>query len=183
MDWARAIRDYRSINRITQEEFAAQIGVEPRSLRRWETGDSVPTRERARQLAEVLTPFATTLDTIVDLVRRSSGKAIMTAPDLTVLAISPAARADLAQCGIVAEIGHECRCLPEDIYEDHLACIWDEAVSRFTSEYTAHWPGTSEHVRSDIRVLRMFPTPIAIDLYETVPVSSDSHVAHRLEVV
>ncbi len=183
MDWARAIRDYRSINRLTQEEFAAQIGVEPRSLRRWETGDSVPARYKSRQLAELLSPFAPIMEIIADLVRLSSGNAVMMATDSIVLSISPAAQADLLRCGVVAEIGQECRCVPDDILEDQLAYICDESVSRFTSEYIAHWPGVSEHVRSDVRVFRMFTVPILIDHYRTDAVSSTSHMAHLLRAV
>ncbi len=182
MDWARAIRDYRSVNRLTQEEFAAQLGVEPRSLRRWETGDSVPARDKSRQLAELLSPFAPIMEIIADLVRLSSGNAVMMTTDLTVLSISPAAEADLLRCGIATDIGHECRCVPDDILEDQLAYIWDGSVSRFTSEYIAHWPGASEHVRSDVRVLRMFTAPILIDHYRSDPVTSASHMAHLLRV-
>ncbi|MEZ5926739.1 MAG: hypothetical protein R3D57_20410 [Hyphomicrobiaceae bacterium] len=109
--------------------------------------------------------------------------AMIVTPDQTIVSISLAAQADLRTCGLEGAPGRTCLSLPEDILADHLTAIHNDSVTRFTSEYIAHWPTHSEHVRSDIRVMRMFKIPMAIDIYETMPVASSAHMNHRQQTI
>ena len=182
MDWARSIRTYRTINKLTQEEFAALLGVEERSVRRWELGESAPNRETSFRLAELLSPYRTLEETVVDLVRFSAANAVILTPDYTLLGISRTAIEDYKQIGFPAEVGRQSTCMPDEIIDEHLKAINDYTVMRFTSEYIADWGHTTEHVKSDVRILRMFKVPIIVDLYQAVPTARGYSMGHVMHV-
>lgn len=49
-----AIRQYRIRHALTQSDLAARVGVNPMSIHRWETGDSVPRAKFIRAIRVVL---------------------------------------------------------------------------------------------------------------------------------
>jgi transcriptional regulator with XRE-family HTH domain len=42
IDWSRTLKAYRAEHKLSQASLAAELGVDPRQLRRWESGSSLP---------------------------------------------------------------------------------------------------------------------------------------------
>jgi DNA-binding XRE family transcriptional regulator len=42
MDWSRTIKAYRAEHKLSQAALADELGVDPRQLRRWESGGTLP---------------------------------------------------------------------------------------------------------------------------------------------
>ena len=53
MDFAKLIKKYREKHFLTQEEFAAQLGVSFVTLNRWENGKYNPTMKQKRVLNDL----------------------------------------------------------------------------------------------------------------------------------
>ncbi|MBR5429768.1 MAG: helix-turn-helix domain-containing protein [Firmicutes bacterium] len=60
--FATNLLQLRKINRMTQEELAARVGVTRQAVAKWEAGDSVPDLATGQKLAEV---FGVSLDELV----------------------------------------------------------------------------------------------------------------------
>jgi transcriptional regulator with XRE-family HTH domain len=54
MDWAKALKDYRRHHKLTQEALAGELGVDPKTVRRWERGATLP-NSRMQTLLKRLT--------------------------------------------------------------------------------------------------------------------------------
>lgn len=50
IDFAKTIKEYRMIKLLTQEEFAALVGVATTTVVRWEKGQYEPTMQKKKQL-------------------------------------------------------------------------------------------------------------------------------------
>lgn len=65
---------------VTGDWLAGQLGVEPRAVRRWESGDRVIVEERAQQIRQIIEATDTFIEQIVDELEASGERDIVTYP-------------------------------------------------------------------------------------------------------
>jgi transcriptional regulator with XRE-family HTH domain len=87
--WSHWIRTFRETHALTQEGAAAMLGVDPRTVRRWEAGQE-PTKAARERLSAKLAPSPAHLmgDFLVELLKTSSDYIMLLDSDLNVLANS-----------------------------------------------------------------------------------------------
>jgi transcriptional regulator with XRE-family HTH domain len=59
--WGRAIRAQRKLRGLSQEQFAAEVGVAQATVSRWESGKAMPPHRLIPTIADVLGTVASVL--------------------------------------------------------------------------------------------------------------------------
>jgi transcriptional regulator with XRE-family HTH domain len=87
--WANWTKTFRETHALTQEAAAAMLGVDARTVRRWEAGQE-PTKAARERLGAMLAPSPAHLmgDFLVELLKTSSDYIMVLGHDLNVLANS-----------------------------------------------------------------------------------------------
>jgi transcriptional regulator with XRE-family HTH domain len=91
MEWSQRVRYYRTRAGLTQEALAELFGVEPRTVRRWESGASRPPEDVRAKLQRAPVPVIprATLGSLKDFVNGAKGIVSLYTPTLEVVAGSP----------------------------------------------------------------------------------------------
>lgn len=91
MEWSQRVRYYRTRAGLTQEALAELFGVEPRTVRRWESGASRPPEDVRAKLQRAPVPVIprATLGSLKDFVGGAKGLVSLYTPTLDVIAASP----------------------------------------------------------------------------------------------
>jgi transcriptional regulator with XRE-family HTH domain len=87
--WSNWTRTFRAAHSLTQEGAAAMLGVDPRTVRRWEAGQE-PTKAARERLSAMLAPSPAHLmgDFLVELLKTSTDYIMLLDNDLRVIANS-----------------------------------------------------------------------------------------------
>jgi transcriptional regulator with XRE-family HTH domain len=87
--WSSWTRNFRATHSLTQEDAAAMLGVDPRTVRRWEAGQE-PTKAARERLSAMLAPSPAHLmgDFLVELLKTSTDYIMLLDIDLRVIANS-----------------------------------------------------------------------------------------------
>ncbi|MEL7543243.1 MAG: helix-turn-helix transcriptional regulator [Pseudomonadota bacterium] len=117
-NWSAVIRQYRARFGLTQQAFAALLGVSQRTVSRWERGQDRPNIERQRQLRDLgWTPTSLMLRNLAVSVRHCPvPRALSHTRDLRLLEVSKAAVAK--RPSIRNWVGHRLRPIATGVLAD-----------------------------------------------------------------
>lgn len=88
MEWSQRVRYYRARAGLTQEALAELFGVEPRTVRRWESGASRPPEDVRAKLQRAPVPVIprAKMSSLKDFVSGAKGMISLYTPTLEVVA-------------------------------------------------------------------------------------------------
>jgi transcriptional regulator with XRE-family HTH domain len=128
MDWSDRVRNYRLRSKLSQEALADLFGVDPRSVRRWEAGDSRPRDDVRAKLLRAPVPAVaqTTIDGLARIIASSSEFTVLLDDKYQVITSSPSYNARMTRVH-----GSDWRSVPLlDRFYKPVAEVIDASVTR-----------------------------------------------------
>jgi transcriptional regulator with XRE-family HTH domain len=181
MDWGKVIIDYRSVKKITQEALAEILGVDPRVLRKWESGVT-PTVSTQRRLANLMRPISHETELVLSLVENYNGGCVATTFDYSMIATSKRARTLAALHKVTALHNMVVASVsPPEIVKMVDDALADPKIKGWTSTTSTSWLMGAVRFRHDCTAsaMRDLPIPLIVTMFtttvlkggETVPLS------------